>query len=107
MVRALWRHASPKVGIAPIRPAEMLPGTARYRSGRETGRRRFERVALQQGLIEANFRARLHEATRTGSPLGGDQFIEQCEQQAGLSLRKQKPGPKPKPLVSCVGPSAV
>ena len=65
------------------------------------------RVALQEGLTEADFRARLHEATRTGRPLGGDQFIEQCEQQAGLSLRKQKPGPKPKPLVSCVGPSVV
>ena len=65
------------------------------------------RVALQEGLIEADFRARLHEATRTGRPLGGDQFIEQCEQQAGLSLRKQKPGPKPKPLMSCVDPSAV
>lgn len=56
------------------------------------------RVALDEGLAEADIRTRLHEATRTGRPLGQDDFIDRCEQQSGLILRRQKPGPKPKPL---------
>jgi putative transposase len=58
------------------------------------------RVALQEGLSEADLRARLHEATRTGRPFGEDQFVEQCEQQSGLTLRRQKPGPKSKSVAS-------
>lgn len=52
------------------------------------------RVALNDGLAEADIRARLHEATRTGRPFGDDEFIKSCEQQFGLVLRKRKPGPK-------------
>lgn len=54
------------------------------------------RVALNDGLAEADIRARLHEATRTGRPLGEDKFVGQCEQQSGLTLRRRKPGPKPR-----------
>ncbi len=53
------------------------------------------RAALDHGLAEAEFRGRLQEATRTGRPLGEQEFIRQCEQQSGLSLQRQKPGPKP------------
>jgi len=64
------------------------------------------RVALQEGLSEADLRARLHEATRTGRPFGEDQFVEQCEQQSGLTLRRQKPGPKSKSVASYAAQSA-
>jgi len=58
------------------------------------------RAALEDGLAEAGIQARLQEATRTGRPFGEDEFLERCEQQSGLILRKRKPGPKPKPPLS-------
>jgi hypothetical protein len=55
---------------------------------------------LSEGLADAEIQGRLHEATRTGRPLGEDNFVERCQHENGLCLRKQKPGPKPKaPLV--------
>lgn len=64
------------------------------------------RVALHEGLAEADIQARLQEATRTGRPLGEGEFVKRCEQQSGLTLRRQKPGPKPKRLLSQGGVSA-
>jgi putative transposase len=55
------------------------------------------RVALEDGLAEAEIRGRLAEATQTGRPFGEDPFVEACEQKLGLSLRKLKPGRKAKP----------
>ena len=57
------------------------------------------RIALDQGLAEASIRARLHEATLTGRPLGEDPFIRHCEQESGICLHKQKRGSKAKPEV--------
>ncbi len=54
------------------------------------------RTALMHGMDEANLRARLAEATATGRPLGEAEFVEACEEQSGLILRRRKPGPKPK-----------
>ncbi len=59
------------------------------------------RIVLTEGLAEADIQARLREATQTGKPLGEGEFIEQCEQQSGLILRKRKPGPKPSRSLSC------
>jgi len=44
--------------------------------------------------------------SRTGRPFGEDQFAGQCEQQLGLTLRRQKSEPKSKPLASYAGQSA-
>ena len=53
------------------------------------------RVALQDGITEADIHNRLREATRTGRPFADEPFIEKLEQVNGISLRRQKPGPKP------------
>lgn len=45
----------------------------------------------QKELLE---RFRKHD--RTGRPLGDDDFIMKLEGMTGLSLKKQKPGPKSK-----------
>lgn len=58
------------------------------------------RAVLTEGLAEADLQARLQEATRTGRPLGRDEFVDRCERQAGLPLRRRKPGPKPKTPLS-------
>jgi putative transposase len=58
------------------------------------------RVVLEQGLAEAEVSSRLQEATQTGRPLGSDLFVKDCEARSGLWLRKQKPGPKPKPVLA-------
>ncbi len=60
------------------------------------------RSALEHGLAEANIRGRLQEATRTGRPVGEEEFLRECERQSGLSLHRQKPGPKPKRPLSHV-----
>jgi hypothetical protein len=51
---------------------------------------------LEHGLSEATLRDHLQEATQTGKPLGNTELINHCEQQSGMRLRKQKPGPKRK-----------
>ena len=48
------------------------------------------RTALSEGLAEAEIRGRLHEATQTGRPLGEDNFVERCQHESGLCLRKQE-----------------
>ena len=51
-------------------------------------------IALQEGLAEAEWKRRLQEATCTGRPFGENTFLRACEQQSGLRLLAQKPGPK-------------
>jgi putative transposase len=58
------------------------------------------RLALEDGLSEAEIQGRLAEATQTGRPLGENSFVESCEEQFGLSLRQLKRGPKAKPKVN-------
>jgi putative transposase len=41
------------------------------------------RAALNEGIAEAEVQARLHQATQTGRPLGGVEFVERCEQELG------------------------
>ncbi len=56
------------------------------------------RLALVSGFDEAEIRQRLREATRTGRPLGSDNFVEGLETTTGRTLRLQRRGPKPKRL---------
>ena len=53
------------------------------------------RIALEQGIAEADFQGRLRDATQTGKPLGGDRFVLACERTTGRTLRNRKPGRKP------------
>jgi putative transposase len=60
------------------------------------------RLALEEGLDEAELRCRLAESTQTGRPLGDDAFVEGCEKHSGLFLGRQKPGPRAKPPVDAL-----
>ena len=48
---------------------------------------------LKEGLT-ASERDHIRMATRTGRPLGTDDFVRQLEKVTGRSLRPRKPGPK-------------
>jgi putative transposase len=48
---------------------------------------------LAQGLKPSELRT-LRRHSRTGRPLGSEEFITRAEQTVGRSLRPQKPGPK-------------
>ena len=51
---------------------------------------------LEWGYRQAALTERLREATRTGRPLGGAEFVEELECRMGRRLRPHKPGPKAK-----------
>ncbi len=51
----------------------------------------FLRAGLDEETLEA---IRAH--TRTGRPLGGERFLSRLEDRLGRTLKKAKPGPKPK-----------
>ena len=42
----------------------------------------------------------IRQATFTGLPLGSEEFVKELEMCLGRKLRRQKPGPKPKPEVT-------
>lgn len=46
--------------------------------------------------LDATELSEFRSRERTGRPLGGDAFVERLECLTGRSLRKQKPGPKPR-----------
>ena len=54
------------------------------------------REFLEEGLEETDEQDKIRLATRTGRPLGTEEFIENLEELTGRRLRKQKPGRKPK-----------
>ena len=49
---------------------------------------------LEAGFREAALADRLREATRTGRPFGGREFVRALEVETGRSLERQKRGPK-------------
>src|SRR5438874_10340184 len=58
---------------------------------------RFDGNSWKEFLKEdlaASDRDHIRMATRTGRPLGTDDFVRQLEKQTGRSLRPRKPGPK-------------
>ncbi len=67
-------------------------------------RERFEfdwwATVLNSGFQEAQINARLREATRTGRPLGSEEFTIRLERETGRCLRPQRRGPKPKALAA-------
>lgn len=56
---------------------------------------RTDPATRESGLPKADS-ALVEQHLRTGRPLGDDRFIDKAEQALGRSLRKQRPGPKPK-----------
>lgn len=59
-------------------------------SGRYNGER--WREALRVGVTEQALEERIREATRRGSPLGSDDFIDKLSRAAGRDLRPRLPG---------------
>jgi putative transposase len=57
------------------------------------------RTVLRPTSRDSEFERSLREATRTGRPCGGDDFLDQLERETDRSLRPQKRGPKPKIVV--------
>jgi putative transposase len=49
---------------------------------------------LRDGLSDESLNT-LRRHSRTGRPLGSDEFVERIESELGRSLKKRKPGPKP------------
>jgi putative transposase len=50
--------------------------------------------ALDHGIGEASLLERIRQATRTGRPAGGEDFVRQLETISGRVLRPQRRGPK-------------
>jgi putative transposase len=59
------------------------------------------REFLSEAALEQEKRIREHE--RTGRPLGSDGFVVKLEQALGLTLRRQKPGPKRRRIMELWG----
>lgn len=54
------------------------------------------RDGLEAGDLAAGERAAIETHARTGRPRGGEPFIEAIEARTGHTLKRRKPGPKPK-----------
>ena len=71
-------------------------GTAEERIDCREWARRYNsahwREALRTSLAEAGMAERIREATRRGSPLGSDRFVERVGQELGRDLRVKPPG---------------
>lgn len=87
-----WRWSSAREHLGTVEPRNWL----HVASWSQNWTPELWRFALNEGLAEAGIQARLHEATRTGRPLGEPDFVAKCERESGLRLFKQKPGPKPR-----------
>jgi hypothetical protein len=55
---------------------------------------------LRPASRDGEFEQRVREATRTGRPCGGDDFIPQLEREKDGPVRPQKRGPKPKTSIA-------
>ena len=87
-----WRWSSARVHLGLDVPGPL--NLERWQQRSNTGHWRH---CLSSGLIEATWAERLREATRSGFPMGDDQFRENLEQQLG---RKTKPGQPGRPRKS-------
>ena len=54
--------------------------------------------ALRHGREEAAMMERIRDATRTGRPAGGEDFVTRVESVVGRTIRVRKRGPKPKAI---------
>jgi putative transposase len=87
-----WPWGSAQSHTAECAPADWLDDTLWKQDWTPT----LWRVLLEEGVAEANIRARIYEATRTGRPMGDHDFLQQCEIGTGTRLRRGKPGPSRK-----------
>jgi putative transposase len=93
-----------RAGLAEQAGAYQWSSAAAHLTGRDTQglldlgpwRKQYEPArwaeVLRVGVDEELLGERLHEATRSGRPLGGDGFVAGLEQQSGRTLRRQPPG---------------
>jgi putative transposase len=51
------------------------------------------REALESGIADAALWDRIRDATRSGRPAAGEEFVKRLEAERGRRLRPQKPGP--------------
>ena len=58
------------------------------------------RHGLEAGDLEDEEIAAIEAHARTGRPRGGEAFLSALETQTGRSLRRRKPGPRPKAMGS-------
>jgi putative transposase len=53
------------------------------------------REALDRGIADADLLQRIRESTRTGRPLGSEDFVVNLEEAIGREIRRRKPGRRP------------
>lgn len=86
-----WSSAAVHCGLVPAPPwIELGPWQAEY------GCQRWREV-LARGLDEEALAERIRSATRSGRPLGSDEFVERMENLAGRPLRAQRRGRRADP----------
>jgi putative transposase len=88
-----WRRSSAR---AHLRGAKDGLTDAAALAGVHRNWRAMLRDGAEAGDAEAETRAAIETAMRTGRPLGGEAFVERLEQASGRTLKRQKPGPKPR-----------
>jgi putative transposase len=81
-----WSSAPVRLGIAPDRG---LVDMERWRA--EYTRDQWREV-LGTSVTEEAFGRRLHEASRRGRPLGGEEFVDELEHRTGRRLHPSPPG---------------
>jgi putative transposase len=89
---AEWRWSSAAAHIAGRDPAGMID----WPDWRDRWSPEGWRQVLENGVDEADLIERIREATRTGRPAAGTEFLERIEAGIGRPLRPLKRGPKKK-----------
>jgi putative transposase len=93
---AEWPWSSAAAHVTGMERPELLD-TAEWQLRWNT---RSWRNALEDGIRDADLLERIRESTRTGRPVGEDDFIAELEARFGRPLRPQKRGPKRKTAVA-------
>lgn len=84
-----WSSAALHCGqLPPPAWVELGPWQAEYGAGRW-------RAVLERGIDEEALAERIRSATRSGRPLGSDDFVERMERLAGRCLRPRRRGRRP------------
>ncbi len=89
-----WRWSSAEAHLRNIEPLGFLD-MAWWRQWQDKS---AWKEVLQSGYLQAALTERLREATRTGRPWGGPEFVAELENRLGRSLAPLKRGPRPRVL---------
>jgi putative transposase len=89
-----WSSAAAHVAGKDDVLVRAAPLIERLGVGGEAGGDEWKRFLL--GGLDPDEAAVIRRHERTGRPLGPREFVERLERMLGRSLRRQKPGPKPK-----------